>query len=95
MPCSGDQPAVNYVGALCCSLEVVESSDEGEDRVRVVRHPEIWPACVVELLHLSPLCFLERERKRGEDGDWVFQSLAIPHMTVRFESRKYFFSLSV
>ena len=65
MPCSGDQPAVNNVGALCCSLEVVESSDEGEDRVRVVRHPEVWPAGVVELLHLSPVCSLERERGGG------------------------------
>ena len=61
------------VGALRSPLEVVESSDEREDRVRVIRDSEIRPPGVVELLHLAPVCTLggeERERERGrEEGE--------------------------
>ena len=60
------------IGALRSPLEVVESSDEREDRVRVIRHSEIRPPGVVELLHLSPVCTLggeERERERGRERE--------------------------
>ena len=48
-------PAVDYVSASSGPLEVIESSDEGEDRMRVVGDSKVGPTGVVELLHLTSL----------------------------------------
>ena len=61
-------PAVDDVRTLCGSLEVVESPDEGEDWVRVVWDAKVWPAGVVELLHLSSLSSLSQTEREREGG---------------------------
>ena len=43
------------VSASSGPLEVIESSDEGEDRMRVVGDSKVGPTGVVELLYLTSL----------------------------------------
>lgn len=45
-----------------CPLEVVDSPDEGNDRVGVVGHTEVRPPRVVELLHLTTIIALYGKR---------------------------------